>query len=66
MEFYKTLKKFASKAPKAAAIGILAAIPYICESCGYSSIKAYAIEAKQEGIEKSQTLDTTLETVVEK
>ena len=44
MEIYKTIKRIASNTPKIAAIGLLAAMPYICESCSYSSKKASASE----------------------
>jgi len=55
MEFYKTIKKIASKTPKLVAIGIIGALPYACESCGFSSSIATAKEMRQEvGNEISQ------------
>ena len=66
MEIYKTIKKIASNTPKIAAIGIVAAMPYICDDgCAYSGNKTYAAEARQEIIEKTQET-SNLETVLEK
>lgn len=48
MEFYKTLKNLSSKAGKIATIGIVAAMPYACESCGYNGNKAGAAETRIE------------------
>ncbi len=61
MEFYKRIKSFVSKTPKLAAIGILAALPYICESCEYSGKKAHAAEVRQETTIQESPLEIILE-----
>lgn len=61
MEIYKTIKKIVSNTPKIAAIGFIATMPYICESCGYSSKKANASEIIPV---TSQTQTKSLETVL--
>jgi len=48
MKIYKTIKNIASKTPRVVAIGIVAALPYVCESCAHSKNKIYAGEAKKE------------------
>jgi len=62
MEIYKTIKKIASNTPKIAAIGLLAIMPYVCESCGYNG----GIATAQEIPETSQIESENLETVLEK
>jgi len=63
MKIYKTIKKIASNTPKIAAIGFIAAMPYICESCGYSGKKVSASEIIPV---TSQIQAENLETVLEK
>ncbi len=63
MEIYKTIKRIASNTPKIAAIGLFMAIPYVCESCGYSGKKVSASEI----IPRTSQIQTeTLEAVLEK
>ena len=69
MEFYKTIKKVAGKARKVAAIGIVASLPYICESCSVVGAIPYNCGSKtrQELIERGQILEKeVLETILEK
>ena len=68
MEFYKTFKNLVSKAPKALAIGIVASLPYVCESCGVIGAIPYnGSEIKQEIVEKDSILEKeVLETILRK
>jgi len=52
MKIYEALKKTAKNSGKIAAIGIVAALPYICDSCAYSNHKASAAEIR---VQPSQT-----------
>jgi len=46
MELYKTLKGISSKVAKIATIGVIASLPYICESCSFSGITTNYREIK--------------------
>jgi len=64
MKIYEALKKATKNGGRMAAIGIVAALPYICDSCAYSNHKASAAEIKPATL-ISQQAPQTLETVVE-
>lgn len=59
MKPYKTLKRIASKTGKVAAIGIIAALPYVCEGCGYKSNSVKAAE-NAPVYESQKTLEAVL------
>lgn len=61
MKFYNTIKRIVSNTPKIAAIGLIAAMPYICESCGYSGKRASASEVKTSITQEREVLETILE-----
>ena len=67
MEFYKKIKKVASHAPKVLAVGIVATLPYVCESCSVIGAIPYSCETgRQELVEKIQTSEKeVLETILE-
>ncbi len=64
MEIYKPIKNLTSKARRFAAIGIIATLPYICESCSYKGSQVNA-KPMQEITKISQTTPV-LETILEK
>ena len=60
MEFYKSIKRIA-------AIGVLATIPYACNSCNYSDNRANAENINVQQTVQQQTITTTesLEKILE-
>ena len=67
MEFYKAIKKIVGKTGKVAAIGIVATLPYVCESCSVVGAIPYncGSETRQELTERSQTSEKeVLETIL--